>query len=390
VSTDLRPDAPPPVEPSAAPISAPRLVPRDGPSILIHKVPTTRPGTMPAGLVLMVIASALVLAMVLNAPATLRKSNGKADNPEWRTSVASGVATFSGFFGFDAPRNRIDVALGKNQTTDVDVQELVAEQEAQEPAAPADPTPVLRVPTPTEPLLLYVGGDSMSQGLGTSLTRTAGGSELFRVVEDGRVSTGLSRPDFFNWPQHLSRDIDPVNALNPDVVVLLFGANDLQNITTPDAGYEVGSQGWYDEYRRRVGGTMDILRSPNNDRITLWVGMPPMGPRSDIDNVVVDQVNRIFFEESQTRPWVEYVDSWSYFTGADGGYAERVVFADGQDRDVRAGDDIHMESRGYDRMAWAVGRHLRDWVDTSAGDYTPDPSGSAPDDLVERPEPAPA
>jgi len=298
------------------------------------------------------------------------------------------VASFSGFFGFDEPRQRLDQALGRNQTTDVDVQELVAEQQAADPEdGPVDPTPVLRVPTPDAPLVLYVGGDSMSQGLGTSLTRTAGGSKLFRVVEDGRVSTGLSRPDFFNWPQHLSRNVDPLNALDPDVVVLLFGANDLQNISTPDGGYVLGSQAWYDEYRRRVAGTMDILRSPNDNRIVLWVGMPPMGPRSSIDNGIVDQVNRIYWQESQTRPWVEYVDSWSYFTGADGAYAELVVFADGQTRDVRAGDHIHMESRGYERLAWAVGRHLTDWVDTSAGDYSPDPSSSAPADLVERPEP---
>lgn len=376
-----RPAPPPPPEPDGPT--------PDGPVILIRPVHSARPGTMPAGLVLMVVVVGLFAAMLLNAPATLRKSKGDPDNPAWRTTVAEGVAGVSGFFGLDVPRERLDEALGKNQTTDADIDEVVAEAEVAEPIEAEDPTPTLRVPTAADPLRLYVGGDSMANGLAASLVRSAEATGLVDVVDGGRVSSGLARPDFYNWPQVLARDIDPQNAMDPDVVVLQFGANDLQNIPLAEGGgYELGSASWLGEYRRRVAGVMDILNTPDHDRVVLWVGLPVMGPRSSLDNRTVDQVNRIYWEEAQTRPWVEYVDSWSYFTAPDGSFAEELPFADGEVRRVRHSDDIHMQVAGYDRLGWAVMAHLLRWADLSAAPPAQPPSETAPAEVTERPEPA--
>ena len=373
-----RPTPPPPERTGPAP---------DGPVILVRPVRSSHPGTMPAGLVLMVIVVGLFVAMLLNSPATLRKSKGKPDNAAWRTTVAEGVADVSGFFGLDIPRNRLDEALGKNQTTDVDIDEVVAEAEVAEPVE-EDVPPTLRVPTAADPLTLYVGGDSMANGLAASLVRSAEETGLVDVVDGGIVSSGLSRPDFLNWPQLLARDIDPQSAMDPDVVVLQFGANDLQNIPLEGGGgYELGSASWLGEYRRRVAGVMDILQTPGNDRVVLWVGLPPMGPRSSLDNAIVDEVNRIYWEEAQTRPWVEYVDAWSYFVGADGGFSEELPFADGEVRRVRHSDDIHMQVAGYDRLGWAVMAHLLRWADLSAAPPEQPPSQTAPSELTERAEP---
>lgn len=357
--------------------------------MLVRPVRQRDPGTMPAGLVLMVVGVALVVAMFLNAPATLRKSRGKVDNAAWRTTVAEGVFEVSDFFGLTAPRDAVDEALGRNQSTDADVEELIAEDAAAEGTAddgPGDGAPVVATPTQAAPISLYVGGDSMADGLATTLSRLAGGTRLFVVTDDGRVSTGLSRPDFFNWPEHLARDIDDRDGLHPDVAVLLFGANDLQNIPLPTGAYVVGTQEWLDEYRRRVGGTMDLMRSGDDDRMTFWLGMPPMGPGSSIDNTTVEQVNHIVWSEAQTRPWVTYVDTWSYFVGPDGGFADELAYADGQLRDSRSGDDIHMEQVGYERMAWAVMDHIAEVVDVAAAPPAPQPGQQPPAELVERAE----
>lgn len=377
--------------PRPAPTPTPRGPAPDGPIVLVRPVRQSQPGTMPAGLVLMVVALALVVAMFLNAPATLRKSRGKVDNAAWRTSVAEGVNTVSDFFFLDEPRNAVDEALGKNQTTDADIDVVVAEAEGEEPVEEVDDlTPVVRTPTVDAPITLYVGGDSMADGLATTLSRIAGGTRLFAVTDDGRVSTGLSRPDFFNWPQHLARDIDARDGLHPDVAVLLFGANDLQNIPLEGGGYVVGTQEWLDEYRRRVGGTMDLMRSGDGDRMTYWLGMPPMGPGSSIDNTTVEQVNHIVWSEAQTRPWIRYVDTWSYFAGPDGAYADELVYADGQARNTRAGDEIHMEQVGYERMAWAVMDAIEAEIDLSANPPEEAPAQQPPADLAVRTEvPAP-
>src|SRR5262245_7962081 len=70
-----------------------------------------RPGTMPAGVVLVVGLATLVLLALLNAPATLRKSNAK-DKGAWRQSTAQAVATLSDDLKLDTPRNLIDDARG--------------------------------------------------------------------------------------------------------------------------------------------------------------------------------------------------------------------------------------------------------------------------------------
>jgi hypothetical protein len=343
---------------------------------------------MPAGLVLMVMATGLFVAMLLNAPATLRKSNGKVDNSAWRTSVAEGVDAVSSFFFLDEPRIAVDEALGRNQTTDQAIEEVVAE--ATEDVGPVTPdaTPVLRTPTPSQPLRVYIAGDSMAGGLADTFVPTSQASGLVLAEDGHRVSSGLSRPDFFNWPQFLARDIDPQNGWDPDVLVIGFGANDLQNIPVDGGGLTLGSQEWLDEYRARVAGTMDLVRSGDDDRVTIWMGLPPMGPRSGIDPAVVDQVNAIYRSEAEGRPWIDYLDSWSYLSGADGAYAEQLPMANGEVRRVRASDDIHFDVAGSQRLTWAVLDRIGGWTDLSAAaDALVPPAGqAAPADVAERTE----
>ena len=62
---------------------------------------------------------------------------------------------------------------------------------------------------------------------------------------DFKVSSGLARPDYFNWPAELAHQ---VAALNPQIVVLMLGSNDNQPLLAPDghtyafatAGLEAG------------------------------------------------------------------------------------------------------------------------------------------------------
>ena len=94
-------------------------------------------GTMPAGIVLIVVVAALLVAMVLNADATLRKSNSKGDG--WRNEVAKTIASVSDTLHITDLRGGVDDALGKNQGTDTDVEQLLAEKEAEGRRRPERP-----------------------------------------------------------------------------------------------------------------------------------------------------------------------------------------------------------------------------------------------------------
>ena len=106
---------------------------------------------------------------------------------------------------------------------------------------------------------------------------------------DARESTGLTRPDYFNWPAELTADL---KSAQPQVVVVMIGANDAQDfLGPPDVPYT--SPQWNTLYAQRVAQFMQIAES--GGAAVVWVGMPPMqnpglnAQMSDVNAVVQQQ-----------------------------------------------------------------------------------------------------
>ena len=55
------------------------------------------------------------------------------------------------------------------------------------------------------PLHLYMAGDSMAGIPGMALVNLSNDTHLIKPLLDYHISTGLVRPDFFNWPAQLQR-----------------------------------------------------------------------------------------------------------------------------------------------------------------------------------------
>ena len=342
-----------------------------------------REGTMPAGVILVVMLLALVVAGVLNADATLRKSNAKGEG--WRNDIASSIAAVTDTFGLNYFRNSMDDALGKNQSTKIDVEELLRQQ-AEAASAAADAAakkvPELPAPTPAEPMKIWVGGDSVTQTFGTSFQRIAQSTGVFTPTLDYHVSTGLARPDYFNWPEHLVKNVLPAD---PKILVIMFGANDGQNMVDTNGKVLVRySEPWMTEYRRRVAATMDLLKSPDNQRLTIWCGPPPMGPGTKTQGM--DELSYIYWSEARTRPWIQYFDTWPFFTDSNFVFAGNLPNADGVVRGMRQKDNVHFSTVGGDRMSWAVIDRIGKIVNISAGNVTPPASQGPPSSVVERTE----
>ncbi len=66
------------------------------------------------------------------------------------------------------------------------------------PDEPVTETTPMRTPTPQDQLRVVVVGDSLSQGLGVYM-EGAFRQTLVRVSQQGRLSTGLARLDYFDW-----------------------------------------------------------------------------------------------------------------------------------------------------------------------------------------------
>src|SRR6185312_4380602 len=142
----------------------------------------------------------------------------------------------SDFLHLTSPRSAVDSAMGRKSEADTEsIDDLLAQQQASEApdgattdttADLAALTPKIRTPTPADPLTLLVSGASATETFGTSMVRISESTGLFKGVLDFHVSTGLAVPSYFNWPEHLVKDVIPND--DPDVVVIMCGANDGQ------------------------------------------------------------------------------------------------------------------------------------------------------------------
>jgi hypothetical protein len=336
--------------------------------------------------------------MLLNADATLRKANAR-DKGAWRKTVAEDVQTVSSALRADVPHNQIDQALGHTSSaldSSQTGEALLAQKRAEEaadaaatttvpgappPTAPPD-RPQLPPATPEHPLKVDVLGDSVAGSFGPGFDRLAHLTGQFVVKQDDQVSSGLVNDVYFNWPKHL---VEVAKADSPDVMMVMFGANDTHDMSIDNAhSLRAFSAEWLAEYRKRVGTAMDLMKSPKNDRLVVWIGQPVMSPTSAAINM--DQLDYIYATEAAKRPWVVYFDSWPFFTDDQGGYSERLPNADGSVQKMRQ-DGVHFTSAGADRLAFAVNGKLATVLDLRDTKLVAPPLGSlAPPDVHERPE----
>jgi len=336
----------------------------------------------PAGQAIVVGIGALVLGAFLNAPG-LHKTADSLD-PGWKRTIAlpltAKLATVSHYTGLDLPRRGLKAVLGRSGDDDI-VSAIVLPPPPPPPpppikhphhhqTAPPPPTPPppprKKAFSPTHPLRVYIGGDSLVIVPGESLLR-AMGSKVYKPIDsvDGQISTGLERPDVYNWFDRIKK---VMKKDKPKVVVVSFGANDNHDYMTGlPPGYDLGpfgSASWIHEYRRRVAGLMDtVIRGGG---FIVYIGMPIVSSSSESRQF--DLINRIIYQEALKRPnGAYYVDTYRQFTDPKtGGYAEYLPNESGDLVKVRAGDGVHFEAAGGDIVARDVLKELNKRFDLTS------------------------
>lgn len=222
------------------------------------------------------------------------------------------------------------------------------------------------VPSAADPAELLILGDSDAGSFGPYLKSLLDATGIVSTKLDYKTSSGLARPDYYDWPAYMQQIVPQVN---PDIVVVTFGGNDAQGLRNLDKSWAVDHEpasgvddaDWREEYGKRVGEAMDYLSDGN--RTLIWVGIPnDDNPDVTARMKVQDEVVRA---EAAKRPKVKYIDTWARFSGRNGGWAEFVVDPrDGEGKDVRADDGFHLNQNGAEILAIdiaeAVKADLRD------------------------------
>lgn len=222
-------------------------------------------------------------------------------------------------------------------------------------------------PTADNPAQVLVVGDSDAGTFAPYLEIVAdqwGG--VVDIETDYKVSSGLARPDFYNWPAHL-REL--LSTRDPDIIVITFGGNDAQGISEPCASGEGCSPEWVigdptadnkDEwtaaYVERVNEMMDIMLE-DPDRVVIWVGIP--NAKSEVFTARLRIQDQAVRQALAAYPDAVFVDTWSLFDGVNGGIAELVVDPrTGDAIPVRASDGFHLNTDGAEILAIRVSERI--------------------------------
>jgi hypothetical protein len=251
-----------------------------------------------------------------------------------------------GFAASAAENDRVPPTTATSSTTTTSTTMAVA----------SELPPVLRSPNPAAPLDVWFLGDSTAYAIGNQLD-ALDAEGLLHVELRYTTSSGLARPDFYDWQMAVQwiQDNTP-----PEAMIFSLGANDPQPMTDPAGNVhtDVYSDGWLAEYERRVEEL--TLRVIGKNTRMYWVGQPVA--RSPEFSVFVDRINSVMRAVAERYDEVEFIDVYDLFTDGAGGYVDDIVWPDGQPHRVRRPDGIHLTLDGGAVAAPAVMQTLRtDW-----------------------------
>jgi len=203
------------------------------------------------------------------------------------------------------------------------------------------------------PFKVQIIGDSMIlEGFGPQMKIKLLEYDGVSVKDNGRYSTGLNRVDYFDWFKE-SENLIRVN--QPDVLIVMFGANDGQNIVAKDKSIgNLGTDKWKTIYRERVSDYLKLV----SDKVGLiyWVGHPI--PRTTDFYNKFSVMNPIYEEECAKFTNCRYVDEWARFA-VDGKYSPTLADDNGLVQNVKGSDGVHVTVHGGKIMADEVIRVMK-------------------------------
>lgn len=208
---------------------------------------------------------------------------------------------------------------------------------------------------------LAVVGDSLSIGLASELEKSLAARPRLGFAKLGKVSSGLARPDFFDWNRHME---DLARRYRPDAVVVMLGANDNKPLRMPDGSQiPYGSPGWNRAYKARIQRIVDIVRAHNPTATVFWLGAPVMSDQRL--NRDLRHINSLARKVMASGRDSHYVDTWALFADSEGDFAFSKPDVEAG-APLRARDGVHLTTAGAQALAGRCLDALESRIDLEA------------------------
>lgn len=197
---------------------------------------------------------------------------------------------------------------------------------------------------------MVVIGDSVGANLADGLRWSLRRKGKIRVKKMTKAGTGFVRTDVYNWPRMIRRLSRRRKA---DIIVILIGGNDRQDMRVKGRRYERFSDRWHQAYVNRLHNVAELLRA--SDAAVYWVGLPNVRSRRMSRDYKV--FNR-YYRRISKRYGFKYLESRQLFETRSGGYSDYGKDLRGRRVRLRDRDGIHMSSAG----SKLLGRYVADEI----------------------------
>lgn len=223
----------------------------------------------------------------------------------------------------------------------------------QEPAiAPGTPEPAAaddEVAAPSGPRKVLLLGDSLAAtGFGAILERRLDAHPDIECFRKAKSATGLARPDFYDWESEAKKAVEQ---RKPDLVVVILGGNDGQDLTTKSGkGKRVPwkSDDWADAYKERVSNFLREISAEG--RKVLWLGLPRTATTNFEQklHIIRDAQSQALAEFGEAGV---YLDTSPFLTDPRGGLIDTAEVGKRKAQAIREDDGIHFTMAGSEFFA---------------------------------------
>jgi hypothetical protein len=191
---------------------------------------------------------------------------------------------------------------------------------------------------------ILLTGDSLMESMGPQMQKAMAGYKNIVLRPIGKRSTGLARPDFYNWPKVLEENLID---FKPHIVVMWVGTNDPQNIYGYKDLGEPLSNAWQRAYTAKVVEIIKLCRHYNAQLI--FIG-PPSVADAQLDaqlrkiSYVIYNICKVY---SETKNYViRYVSARAILGDDNGNYLHEKLMPNGRIATIRWKDQVHITGDG--------------------------------------------
>ncbi|WP_208441630.1 SGNH/GDSL hydrolase family protein [Bartonella raoultii] len=198
---------------------------------------------------------------------------------------------------------------------------------------------------------ILVIGDFAASAVADALKKFFADKSDILIMNNTMPASGLVRTDYYSWQRNISKFIDQNN---PDVIIIMIGANDNQPIKDSYSIINTDQSEWMRIYKQRIIEITESLHASGKPWI--WIGQPAFG--NDLLTQKMKILNALYKQETETAGGY-FLDIWSGFSDEEGNFSFSGYNIHGKIAKLRTNNGIHFTSEGKEKLASYLEKPLK-------------------------------